>query len=289
MRFRFLSNKARVDARRTLNISDSSSSISERHGSRRAFTLVEMLVAIAVLILLVAMLGQVVELTSRAITLSSRTLEAAGEARVIFDRLGADLAARPKRTDLPMLFTKATGNDSFEFYSQVGGYNATGQVARQISLVGYRIQETTTPFFQFERGATGMGWLGSGNSSLLFQPQALAPTSINESDYDVLADSVFRLEFCYLLNTGALSNSANSDYSNVVAIVVAVGALDTPNRLLLSNTQIESLSSQLPDVAEGQDPISGWNAAMKQAAFGAGIPAQAIQNVRIFQRFFSVP
>jgi prepilin-type N-terminal cleavage/methylation domain-containing protein len=265
----------------------------------RGFTLVEMLVAMAVLGLLGVFLAQVVALTGRATSAASKHLDATGQARLVFDRLGQDLAARPTRSDLTMSFTKATGNDSFQFYSQVLGYSG----ARQVAAVGYRIQEsqgiTPSRFYQLERGAAGTDWgpAASANPLLQFLPSVFAAPQTSDPNYDVLAGGVFRLEFCYLLNTGELSttsasppnSSGSQTYSDVVGLVVALGVLDSRSRELISDTQLQQLSQALPDCTAGQDPISGWSADMAQTGFASGIPKPVIQNVRIYQRIFYVP
>jgi prepilin-type N-terminal cleavage/methylation domain-containing protein len=280
---------------------------STQHRKRReAFTLVEMLAAVAVLSLLILLLAQVVELTSQAISVNANKLDSTGQARLVFDRLAADLASRARRSDLGMVFTKAVGNDSFQFYSEISGYNG----ARQIAAVGYRIQETTAgPEYQLERGAVGTDWVtapGSDPNPLVaFLPSVLAAAANTDPNYDVLANGVFRLEFCFLLNTGYLSNSngsklsgsaASTDFSNVTAVVVALAVLDSKSRKIISTAQLQQLSDALKDNADGassdsscQDPLSTWQTNMAQTSFAAGVPLQAVRGIRLYQRNFYVP
>jgi len=257
---------------------------------------VEMLVAMAVLSILAVLLAQVVALTSQATAAASKHLDATGQARLVFDRLATDLAGRPNRADLGMLFTKATGNDSFQFYTQANGYSG----ARQVTAVGYRIQQTTAGrLYQLERGAAGTDWTGNANPYVQFLPNLFAAPLVSDPNYDVLASDVFRLEFCFLLNTGLLSITSNSPvnsagyqtYSDVVGLVVGLGVLDGRSRELISSTtptQLALLSTNLPDCTTGQDPASGWSAAMAKPGFGAGLPLPVVQNIRIYQRTFYV-
>ena len=242
-----------------------------------------MLVAVAVFGLLVAMLAQLVGFSSQAITLNATTLDAAGQARLVLDRIGMDLAARPRRADLGALFSKATGNDSLTFYSEMTGYTGT----RHVALIGYEIAPgATTQALELERGATGVDWAATGNP-LVFTSQPL-PTPAS-GDFEVLAADIFRLEFCYLLNTGVYSNSHSSNYGNVSALIVGVAALDGRSRGPLSASQIAQLSAALPDTTEGDVPLSDWNATMAQPTFAAGLPLPAVKNVRLYQRCFYVP
>jgi prepilin-type N-terminal cleavage/methylation domain-containing protein len=271
-----------------------------REQSRRGqgFTLVEMLVAMAVLSILAVLLAQVVALTSQATAAASKHLDATGQARVVFDRLATDLAGRPNRSDLGMLFTKVTpGNDSFQFYTQANGYSG----ARQVTAVGYRIQQTTAGrLYQLERGAAGTDWTGNTNPLVQFLPNVFAAPAVSDANYDVLANDVFRLEFCFLLNTGLLSTTSASPYnsaglqtySDVVGLVVGLGVLDGRSRELISSTNpngpLATLCKDLADPPSGQDPASYWSTAMAQPGFGAGLPLPVVQNIRIYQRTFYV-
>ena len=283
----------------------------ERPIGTRGFSLVELLVAMAVLSLLVVMLAQMVALTSQAISIDSKKIDAAGQARLVFDRLASDLASMPSRPDFGMMFTKAAGNDSFQFYSQVDGYSG----ARQIAAVGYRIQQSTPGrLYQLERGAVGTDWGPSITSNPLVQflPNTQAIATNTDPNYDVLASGVFRLEFCYVLTTGQFyspPNNSTSPYvvycdnptgaafyngnptsSKIAAVVIAVGILDTNSQKLISSNQLGQLATALPDNTSGDDPIADWNTAMAKPTFApAGIPAQVVQNIRFYERTFYVP
>ncbi len=263
-----------------------------RVSNHQAFTLVELLVAMAVLSILIVLMGQMLALTSQGIAINSKKLDAAEQARLVFDRLGMDLAARPQRTDLGMVLTKATGNDSLEFYGSVDGYAG----GRQVTAVGYRIQQTAAGrIYQLERGAVGTDWgpVAGSNPFVQFLPNTLAAPAASDPNYEVLSSEIFRLEYCYLLNTGLFSNSPQgsnaTDYSHVQALVVAVAVLDTRSRSVLTSTQIGSLSQDLLDTKEGDDPLFDWNTVMTQNTFATGLPTQAVQNIRLYQRTFYVP
>ncbi len=274
--------------------------------SKSAFTLVEILVAVAVLALLVVMMGQMVLLTSQAIIVNSKKLDAAAQARIVFDRIGMDWSARPTRADLGgMQVISGTGNDSFQFYSEVPGYNASNP-QRQMSLVSYQVtnppaatgQPSGSGSLCLVRGADGAVW---SPTSLVFvpptaftQPTEPAP---NPHNYDVLAGGVFRLGVCFLLQNSpnpptylsiyrnGVSNTG--DYSNVAALVVAVAVLDSRSSSLLTPAQIMTLSSALNDCPNGNDPISVWNGQLPSFT-PPGIPRQVIENIRFYQRTFYV-
>jgi hypothetical protein len=178
----------------------------------------------------------------------------------------------------------------------VDGYSGT----RQVAAVSYSIMaNATTGYYQLERGSTGTYYPNASGITTL-SPQFLtmltpptAPLAPATTDYDVLSNEVFRLEFCFLLNTGSLSSTSNHSnnytYSDVVGLVVAIGILDSQSFKLLTSTQLQTLSASLPDCsANGQDPISGWYTAIAKPGFASGIPPLAVQNVRVYQRTFYV-
>jgi len=268
-----------------------------RSSGQQAFTLVELLVALAVLSILVVVLAQVVSLTSQAIDINTRKLDAAGQARLFFDRLGADLAALPIRADLGVTFTKNPGNDTLQFYTAANGYGATTPPVRQISYVSYSIGAPPAPSTGpncLIREADGMDWTAIGSVSFLPVPYPGAASFPNttSANCDVLANGIFRMEFCYLVNTGSRAGQfVNTPKSGeqFSAIVVAVAALDRKSLNILTNAQVTQLAGDFADAQDGSDPLSDWTAAMAVNGFGAGIPRRVIQDIRLFERTFYVP
>ncbi len=239
------------------------------------------MVSIAVVVILTLLVSQIIGMASKAITSSSKQLDSASGARMAFNRLEMDLAACSIRSDLPVAFSKGTGNDTIGFYSGVQGYSGT----RGVSVVGYRIQETNANrYFQLERGVQGDDW--SGASGVVFQSKTLP--NIADANYDVLADAAFRFEFCYLKTDGTLSNTAQSDLSDVSAIVVGIAAVDGKSRKLLKNADYATLVNALHDPDEGEAPITRWHADMSQKDFAKGVAPAAVQAIRLYQRTFYV-
>ncbi len=236
------------------------------------------MVACAVLVVLVALVSQIITVTSRSINASTRKLGSIAEMRTVLDRIGVDLSARLRRTDVPSAFSKASTNDSLAFFSEVDSYDGT----RRISLVSYRINAST---YQLERAVVATNW--AGTSALNFSSTSTLPT-VSDTDYDVLGPGILRLEICFLKTDGKTSNSASADLSDVAGFIVAVAALDASNRKTLSPAQLKQLAEALPDPNEGSQPISQWQTEVKKQDFAPGIPLQAARAVRFFQRTFQV-
>jgi prepilin-type N-terminal cleavage/methylation domain-containing protein len=274
-----------------------------RSSAGRAFTLVEMMVALAVLSLLILIIIQVLSFSAQAVDKNSKNLDASSQARLVFDRIGVDFAARAKRTDLGVVFTKTTTagvSDCFRFYSQVAGYSGT----RGVTAVGYWVPSSDAgsqhPIYQLERGAVGTDWTGGTGMSFLPSVLTEADTTAADNpltDYDVLASDVFRLEFCYLKTDGTLTiNNPNAGTANptsltgIAGVVVALAVIDDKSMQLLSSpsTQLGALSEALEKTPDGADPIAGWNAAINAGLGVSGIPNPVLQNLRVYERTFYV-
>ncbi len=192
--------------------------------NRKGFTLVELLVALAVVaILMVTMIG-VLSSTTLLTTQSRKQIDADSEARMIFDRMRADFAGMVKRPDVDYIFARAIGNDALFFYSEAPALaDASSAYPNTCALIGYRINSVN----QLERLGKGLTW-GSpppdGPSFLTYASTTTSPLSPDTNStfanaawaplvgsapaynngasltyYHLLGDAVFRLEFCFLL------------------------------------------------------------------------------------------
>src|SRR3982074_3639173 len=98
----------------------------------KAFTLVELLVAVSILVLLTLTVALLFNAASNATTASNRHMEADAGARPVLDRLAIDIAQMVKRSDIDYFFKSPAypqmvsglvpGNDQLAFFSQVAGY-----------------------------------------------------------------------------------------------------------------------------------------------------------------------
>ncbi len=211
----------------------------------RAFTLVEVLVAIAVLALLVALLGQLFINATAASSISSNHMESDARVRLLFERMSADFSHIVKRTDIDY-FLKAPSytewvssggtvtstpnpaagavNGQMAFFSEVSGYSdvsVTGVQPNSVSLVAYRVNTTgTAPCI--ERLGKALAWSGgtSGIFPVAFMPSTIAGTwpaatlipatastsdPAYDQDYETIVPNAFRFDYYYQLHSGVLS------------------------------------------------------------------------------------
>ena len=156
--------------------------------STSSFTLVEMLVAMAVLGLLMVMIGQLTSMALAVTLMRTKQMDADTQARAVFGRMAIDLAQLVKRPDVDYYLkcsmsdtygnpsNPQTGNDQLAFYSQVPGYypSSTAVQQSQVSLVGWRVNADNTPgpyYNQLQRFGYGLLWNGASSfntNSVLF-------------------------------------------------------------------------------------------------------------------------
>jgi prepilin-type N-terminal cleavage/methylation domain-containing protein len=204
---------------------------------RTAFTLIEVLVSMAILVLLVTLVLQIVNGATKTTSSSRQHLEADAEARAVFDRMASDFGRMVNRKDVDFLISNSNGSDALYFFSEAPAVSPTGTTSPQqsVSLVGYRINND----YQLERLGQGLTWNDVPPKGPLFltyadaAPPVPTPTPIEKgepitastltgsafnavitgasggaaSPFHVLGNGVFRLEFLFLLkpyvdNTG---------------------------------------------------------------------------------------
>jgi hypothetical protein len=230
-------------------------------------------------------------------------MDADDEARMVMDRIAADLAQMPKRSDLGMLLVdNQSGNDELYFVSRAPGYApSSGGSNSGLTLVGYRVNTNG-----FQRVGKGLGW-----DDLAFTNAVT--NNLTETDYHTIAPSVLRMEYALLMKPGTINydatgtnsigsnsstapsylktNSSGQAINDVAAIQVVITVLDQNSRKIVSSTSLEGLSgsSSFPDFI-----VSGGTGATSGVAFGQWIsnapkapaPRAAASQIRIYQRHF---
>ena len=107
--------------------------------TRRAFTLIEILCACAVLTIILGLLFQMMAMMSKTWVAGRAKTENAVKARAMLDLATEDIAASVSRGDLPA-FRDESGNPALIFYTRRQGVVAQGNAdpVRPLSLISYR-------------------------------------------------------------------------------------------------------------------------------------------------------
>ncbi len=274
--------------------------------SDAAFTLVEMLVSIAVLTLVVLSVARLFDNAAALTATANKRMEADGQARSLLDRLAVDFAQMLRRSDIDYYLKTPTnaqpGNDQVAFYSEVPGYYPSTGSQSPISLVGYRIGAQ----FKMERLGKGLLWNGgsSSNTPMAFLPLTIAtiwPAATDDttdSDYEIAAANVFRFEYFYCLTSGNYSvtpwdtnagHTGVNGMQDVAALAIAVATIDPKSRVLLSDSHLATVAARMNDVADSMEPgalLAQWQDALNTTD---DMPRSAISGIRIYQRSFPLP
>jgi len=173
-----------------------------------AFTLVELLVAIAVMILILGIMVQVSSGTLLATKGISQKMEAGEGARAVLGSLGADLASLAKAQGLTVFVSSSPGvssstpNSVLAFITQSRGPNTSTR------FVSVTYQLSTTG--QLTRYSQPIVWTDQNLVS-----DAVSATSPAAPTFSVLAQGILRFEAVAVLDDGTLQITAASSQSSI--------------------------------------------------------------------------
>jgi prepilin-type N-terminal cleavage/methylation domain-containing protein len=275
----------------------------------RAFTIVELLVSVAVLAVLVLLVSRLFSSAASIITSGNKRMDADAQLRPVFDRMAVDFSQMVKRSDVDYyvksLSNAQAGNDQIAFYSTVAGYYPSSGSQSPTSVVSYRINSTlgSTTFSKLERMSKGLVWNGvsTTNTPVVFLPLTISatwPAATNgnlDSDYELIGPYIFRFEYSYLLKNGNVSitpwdtsagHTSVSGMQDVAAVSVCIAAMDQKSRVLISDSQLTTLAGRLNDFTGSMRPgdlLSQWQTVLDGIT---DIPRPSVSAVRIYERYF---
>jgi type II secretory pathway pseudopilin PulG len=249
-----------------------------RRSCGAGFSILELLVAAAILVIVALLMMGLTESTMKVTNWSHRRMTAEAGARQALDRIGADFDRLVYRPDLPDLIEKNGGNDRLVFFTLAEGYDGD----RGVSLVSY-----DAPDGALRRGALGFTWNTSSGSAGPLKFNAAAVASIPSSNFEVVAEDVFRFEVAFLLTDGSLVKQADrlvkdSSGPAVQALVVGLAALDRSARKLLTADQEQALAACFTDATDGKDLLQQWEGATE----GKDFPPPVLNALRVYQRYY---
>jgi prepilin-type N-terminal cleavage/methylation domain-containing protein len=286
--------------------SDSESGVNPPWG----FTLLEMLVALAVLALVVLLLFQTISGTSGAASAMKRHLDMDAEARSIFDRMETDIDSMVIRQDVDALFLglpqdgsgASDHNDQFYFYSQAPGYSSATAGMSTHSLVGYAVTNQQLARMSMVKRWDDLPFLTTNVPVTGFNATNLSQSLGTATNYwHVIGPSVFRMEIGLMMKAGttnadgtvnvnnsyaSLSNPQNPRHgmANVAGIVVALALLDSQSKMSTQPSQLSNLSAALSDcLTNGGIPMNSWEGSLSIS--NVVIPVFA-NRVRLYFRNF---
>jgi len=162
-----------------------------------AFTLIELLISLAVTALIILMVAQLMTNTAATARTGNKHIDTDTQARAVLDRMAMDFGRMLRRTDVDYyikafagyrnpnahgkgkkLKSGEIGNDSMAFFSQVPGLYPAGSQS-PLSLVAYRINSNTNSaaYLRLERMGKGLLWNGVSNGTSATSPYPIVFTT----------------------------------------------------------------------------------------------------------------
>jgi hypothetical protein len=275
----------------------------------QAFTIVELIVAFAVLTLVIIFVTRLFNTATAITTIGNKRMDADAQARQLLDRMAIDFWQMVKRSDIDYYLKSPanaqTGNDQIAFFTQVTGYYPSTGSQSPISLVSYRVNSinTAAAFNKLERMGKGLLWNGvsPSNVPIVFLPLTIntnwpsATNAVAEPDYEVLGPQVFRLEYFYLLKNGNVSDTpwetsaghtSVSGMQDVAAIAASIAVIDPKSKILLSDAQISTLAGEMNDFVPSMRPgelLTQWQSVLDGTT---RMPRSSISSIRLYERLF---
>jgi prepilin-type N-terminal cleavage/methylation domain-containing protein len=222
------------------------------------FTLIELMVSLSVLVILGLLVAQIMIAASGSTKISSRQVDAASQARLVFDRIGLDLEALVKRPDADFQMGHgASGAPVLEFLSQVASADPAplpaGFANRGISLVRYAMRKMADNAGRLclVRAGKAVGWnmpgfVGYKNTGTAGNPEYLFPVSFRDAGYPVTIED------------------SDEDILSPAALQIVVGV-----QLYPDNAPVYSQGASLPSVANARGQVV-YQIPMREASPGAG-------------------
>lgn len=304
------------------------SPISTPHLRQGAFTLVELLVSMTVLMLIMTLIGQLLN-TAQVITDGgNKHLDSDAQASAVFDRIAIDFAQMVKRPDVDYFLKDSTntqtGNDQLAFYSQVPGYYLAAPASHQspVSLIAYRVNTGGPSANRLQRFGCGLSWNSTTPSArpVVFSAasSSTAPNTISinwpaatnmdeDSNYELAGPQVFRMEYGYLLKGQTSPNgttlpsapstvpwdtrvghAAVDGMRDVAAIVMTIAVIDSKSRVLVPDDKLTALISKMNDFSDSLKP-GDLETQWQKAIDESDIPRSAASAIRVYRRYFYLP
>ncbi len=259
----------------------------------RAFSLLEMLAASAVLSVLMVLLIQVLGTLSTTSSSSQRRSEMMKQAIGAFERVHFDLKERIQTGGTSILVVKgdsASVNDTLWFIAPVSAsVNHTPNEPRKLSLIRYGIQPRPSgqPGFDgwpdmsvFSRSVVPFAW-GNNIGNFLPLTSSQVSSAVGDAETQSVSPSIIRFEICFQKWDGTVVDNPPDDFSAVRALIFGMVSVDKNAVGRLTSSERAALAAKFPKPSNNQRPASAWNSVV------ASLPSNLKATLRIYEQTIS--
>jgi prepilin-type N-terminal cleavage/methylation domain-containing protein len=258
------------------------------------FTLIELMVTMAILTIILGMALQVTESARLSIRVSEAKSLNDAIARKAFDQISRDLSQMVVREDARIEFQSEPGDDKLAFLTNARGLTSGPEVgARVVSLVTYELASDTTRGKKLLRGSRGHQFDDTATDALVLDPARNFP-AIPPDNLQPISNNIIRMEAEYLVqgtNTITRKIDAPLVSKNLKGVIITLVTLDDRGRRAVRPDRVETLAAEFTDATASNNTLETWSkirddlASRKPPAF----PKDAVQSIRCYQRTILIP
>lgn len=257
------------------------------------FSLVEILVAMAVVLVFMLIAVQISASASRASRQGLDAAEGSAVGRGVMDMIARDLDGMVRRDDLAAFPAGSSGDAEFAFYTKLAGLpdvsSDPGQV-RSLSLVSYRLNPGI---------GDDLPWLGRADLAIEWNQKNRVrfgePTELTElanATERQLLEGALGFDYVFLMADGTATRSPAVAGGRIAALRVTLAAVDIKSAELLRETgKVTQLLAFFRD-GVGAPEVSArlaWQAGLNEDAIWETLPEPVRSALIIFERTIVLP
>lgn len=252
-----------------------------------AFSVLELLVAVAVLAVLVIMLTGAFSVFSHFATTTDRRMETDKQARTAFDRLATDLESAVNKRGVTVEFFKNQGlggasaglNDAILMLANVRSQSPDSRLA----VVGYGVDAYQNEGEDFTHEV-----LQRFITPFLWDDDTKNISLSGNIEAQPMAEGILRLELAFVNDAGQIvvdipenAEEQKAFINSLKSVICAIVILDEQSLRKLDDSQRQSLVGRFRDAVAGKTPLEDW-----QNVSLEGFPQPVLENIRFHQRYF---
>lgn len=256
-----------------------------KSSEKSAFTLIELMVAMAVLMLMTVLLAQMFQTTSQSWLGGQARANNFAKARSMMDLMARDIQAGVLRNDLGVFAgpSSATPLTNLAFYTMRPGVD-TNALVRDVSLVRYTMDTNSV----LQRGDLSIQWDGAATDMSFGTTNALPELGRVTSRETV--SGIVGFQILFLQKDGSLSRVYDPVLSGKgLAIGLAVVDDKTLDRLRAAG-KLPALQAALAGSLSGTNSMkSDWNNYLQGGLRWSDYPSDLGRGLKVFERYVVFP
>lgn len=258
------------------------------------FTLIELMVTMAILTIILGMALQVTESARVSIKVSEAKSINDAIARRAFDQISRDISQMLVREDARIEFKSKAGDDQIAFLTNSRGLTDGADVGdRMVSLVSYELADDPAFGKKLLRGSRGHQFDDPASEALNLDPsKSFQP--IPSDNLQAISNNIIRMEVEYLVEgvstvTRELTPPLTSE--KLKGIIVTIVTLDDRGRRAIRPERVQTLAGEFTDAVAAKNTLDRWSTirdgliTQNSSAFSK----DAVRTIRCYQRTFLIP